>query len=79
MAIPGMWFAFGLILLMTAIIIVVIWQIFATRRAHAVIARDEAYRKLAEQVAKTQQRTAEDLADMRERLERIERVLKEVE
>jgi Tfp pilus assembly protein PilO len=79
MAVPGMWFAFGLMLLITVILVVVIWQLFATRRAHAALARDEAYRKLAEQAVETQQKTAEDLADLRERIERIENVLKEVE
>ena len=63
----------------TIVITVVIWQLFATRRAHAVIARDEAYRKLAEQLAESQQKTAEDLADIKERVANIERVLKEVE
>lgn len=79
MAVPGMWFAFGIIFLFTVILIVVIWQLFATRRAHAELARDEAYRKLAEQSVETQQQTAADLADLRERIERIEKVLKEVE
>lgn len=79
MAVPGMWFAFGLITLITLILVVVIWQLFATRRAHAVLARDEAYRKLTEAVTEAQQRTSEDLADIRQRVERIEQVLKEVE
>jgi hypothetical protein len=79
MAVPGMWFAFGLMLLITVILVVVIWQLFATRRAHAVLARDEAYKKLAEQAAETQQRTLEDLADLKQRVANIERVLKEVE
>lgn len=78
-AVWGMWFAFGLMLLITVIIVVVIWQLFATRRAHAALARDEAYRKLAEEATQDQQKTAEDMADVRERLERIEQVLKEVE
>jgi hypothetical protein len=79
MAVPGMWFAFGMMLLITSILIVVIWQLFATRRAHAVLARDEAYRKLAEQATESQGKTAEELADLRERIVRIEKVLKEVE
>jgi hypothetical protein len=79
MAVPGMWFAFGMTVLFTIIITVVIWQLFATRRAHAVLTRDEAYRKLAEQATEAQQRTAEDLADLRQRIERIEKVLREVE
>lgn len=78
-AVWGMWFAFGLMLLFTIILVVVIWQLFATRRAHAVLARDEAYRKLAEQVAESQQQTAKDLAELKERVASIEQVLKEVE
>jgi hypothetical protein len=79
MAVWGMMFAFGLMLLITVILVVVVWQLFTTRRAHAVLARDEAFRKLAEQATDAQHKTAEDLADIRQRIERIERVLKEVE
>jgi hypothetical protein len=79
MAVPGMWFAFGMTVLFTIIITVIIWQLFATRRAHAVLARDEAYRKLAEQATETQKKTAEDLTDVRQRIERIEKILKDVE
>lgn len=78
-ALWGMWFAFGLMLLITIIIVVVIWQLFSTRRAHAMLTRDEAYRKLAEEATEAQKQTARDLEDVRERLERIEQVLKEVE
>lgn len=79
MAVPGMWFAFGVLFLFTAILIVVIWQIFTSRRAHAALARDEAYRKLAEQATEVQQRTADDLTDLRQRVQRIEKILSEVE
>lgn len=79
MAIPGMWFAFGLMALITLILVVVIWQLFATRRAHAALTRDDAYKKLAEQATEAQQKSAEDLADLRERIIRIETMLKEVE
>lgn len=79
MAVPGMWFAFGLLMLITVILVVVIWQLFATRRAHAALTRDEAYKKLAEQATEAQRKSAEDLADLRERVIRIEKMLKEVE
>ena len=74
-----MLFAFGLMLLITIIIVVIIWQLFATRRAHAVLTRDEAYRKLAEESTHAQQLTAAELSDLRHRIERIEKVLQEVE
>lgn len=77
--------AWGILLVMVflaliaAIIIVVIWQVFANQRAKATLARDEAYRKLAEQVNEGQQQTREDLKELKERVANIERVLKEVE
>jgi hypothetical protein len=79
MAVPGMWFAFGLMALITLILVVVIWQLFATRRAHAALTRDDAYKKLAEAATEAQRKSAEDLADLRERVIRIEKMLKEVE
>lgn len=79
MAVWGMWFAFGIMLLLTVIVTVVIWQLFATRRAHAALARDDAYRKLAERATEAQQKTSEDLSDLRQRVERIEKLLSEVE
>ena len=75
----GMLFAFGLMFLITVIIIVIVWQLFATRRAHAALSRDEAYRKIAEQANETQRKTHEELADLRQRIERIEKLLSEVE
>jgi Tfp pilus assembly protein PilO len=77
--------ALGIVLVMVfltliaAVVIVVIWQVFASRRALAMVARDEAYRKLAEQAAETQQRMVDDLADLRQRMASIEKILKEVE
>jgi Tfp pilus assembly protein PilO len=79
MAVPGMWFAFGMTVLFTIIIVVVIWQLFATRRAHAAITRDEAYKKLVEEATKAQQQTAHDLEDLKMKVANIERMLKEVE
>ena len=79
MAVWGMWFAFGLMFLMTVIIVVIIWQLFASRRAHAALTRDDAYQKLAERATEVQQKTSEDLADLRQRMERIEKIISEVE
>jgi hypothetical protein len=65
--------------------VVVVWQWFATRRARASVAREEAYRKLAEQAIAVQQRTAEeqqkiseDLGELRTRVSAIEKLLREV-
>lgn len=69
---------------------IVIWQVFKTRQAtiesRATIAREEAYRKLAEESTSIQNRTAaelshltEGIADLRVRVTNIERLLREVE
>jgi hypothetical protein len=78
-AVLGIVLVMVLFTLIAAVIIVVIWQVFANRRALAVVARDEAYRKLAEQSAETQRRIVDDLADLRQRVASIEKILKEVE
>ena len=68
-----------------SIVIVLIWQAFGTWRARMSIAREEAYRKLAEEnlsaqtrMAVQQQRIADDLTSINERVEGIEKLLKEV-
>ncbi|MEX2430750.1 MAG: hypothetical protein WD645_02390 [Dehalococcoidia bacterium] len=79
--------AFGLTVLIGGMIVVmvVIWQVFATARAKMSVAREEAYQKLAEQATQEQARLADwmekagsDLADLRRRLAEMERMLKEV-
>lgn len=67
-------------------IVVVIWQLFATWRARMLVAREEAYRKLAEQATEAQTRTAEamekaaaELALIREATNEMQRLLREVE
>lgn len=74
------------IALVAVVIAVVVWQIAGTWRARMLAGREEAYRKLAEEAAESQQAvqrqltsTANDLADVRERIAEIERVLKQVE
>ena len=67
------------------VIAVAIWQGMATWRARMSIAREEAYRKLAENYEATNSRTADllasmknDLADLRTRTAEMERLMKEV-
>ena len=81
----GMIFALVLFALITILIVVVVWQGFATWRARASVAREEAYRKLAEKSTVAQQRTAEeqqkiseDLGDLRARVATTEKLLRDV-
>ena len=80
----GLILAWGLILSL-GLILLVVWQGFETWRARAFVAREEAYRKVAEQSAAAQQRTAEeqqkiseDLGDLRARVAAIEKLLRDV-
>ena len=80
----GMIFALVLFALITFLIVVVVWQGFATWRARASVAREEAYRKLAEQSTAAQRRTAEeqqkiseDLGDLRAQIAAIEKLLRD--
>lgn len=73
------------ILMVTVIATVAVWQGLGTWRARMQIAREQAYQKLAEEMASSQktaaaelQRMANDLADLRARTEEVERMLKEV-
>lgn len=70
----------------TVIVTVVVWQIFATARSRMSVAREEAYRKLAEQSAEAIDRVTAQLdrqagqvADIQTRTAELERLLKEVE
>jgi Na+/phosphate symporter len=78
-AIAGIAFVFGLVML-------AFWQIAATWRARMTVAREEAYRRLAEEATQAQRRTADSLAQAVEELARIgqstadmQRLLREVE
>jgi hypothetical protein len=69
----------------TVIVTVVVWQIFATARARMSVAREEAYRKLAERNTEAIDRTnaylerqAAQVADIQARTAELERLLKEV-
>ncbi|MFI0409442.1 hypothetical protein [Actinomadura sp. 3N508] len=75
-----------LFIVVGAVAIVLIWQIFATWRAKVQLAREEAYRKLAERSITTEMETREDLlriseslADLQKRMTSIERVMREIE
>lgn len=92
-----LWEGWGSVLLVVGtswliiiIIGLIIWQVFKTNRAKsenaAVIAQEQAYRKLAEEATSVQNRTAaelhqltEGMADLRVRVTTIERMLREVE
>jgi hypothetical protein len=72
-------------LLFGTILVVVIVQAAATWRARMSVAREQAYRRLAEEATAAQQETARqlatataELATIRERTTALERVLKEV-
>ncbi|TDB78011.1 hypothetical protein E1264_37085 [Actinomadura sp. KC216] len=75
-----------LFIVVGAVAIVLIWQVFATWRAKVQLAREEAYRKLAERSITTEMETREDLlriseslADLQKRMTSIERVMREIE
>jgi hypothetical protein len=82
-------FVLGIVLAVAAIIIVATWQIFAVGRtsvsAGAEMARDDEYRTLArdataaqQAIAEEQRKIARDLADLRERMESVEKMMREV-
>lgn len=75
----GLWFVFGLIVLVTVVAVVVIWQVAATRRAKAAADTADAYRRLAEQVAAVQRETSQQLAEIRQSLTALQQILKDVE
>ncbi len=82
----GMFYPIVLFILITTIIVVVIWQGASMAKARMSAAREEAYRKLAEQSIaadqksiEIQQHTVESLEDIRVRLAAIEKMLRDVE
>lgn len=73
------------LLVIASILIVIIWQVFATRRASAALLRDDEYKKLAERGTTAQEHIAQELgaaraelADLRCRVAEVERMMKEV-
>jgi Tfp pilus assembly protein PilO len=76
----------GVFVLLTAVITLLIWQRAATARARAVLAREKEYRDIAEGSLAAQEQTKRHLADivarldeMQNRLNTLERILREVE
>jgi hypothetical protein len=73
------------ILFVTVVLSVTIWQAFATGRMGISSKGEKAYRRLAEDAADAQRRTAagleravEELTDLRQRTTELERMLKDV-
>jgi hypothetical protein len=82
---PLAMFLIAMFICIAAVLSIVAWQIFATWRARMSVAREEAYRALAEESTRSQQRTADrlesvvsELTDIRQRTAELERLLKEV-
>lgn len=78
--------AIGMFVLLITVVALSIWQFAKTQRAKAVLAREEQYRKLAEAAVASQQNAdrqltelAAHMTDLRDRMSRVERILKEVE
>jgi hypothetical protein len=76
----------GVLLLVTTVIVVLVWQFGATWRAKALLAREEEYRTIADKAVLLQERTERQLteinghlAEMQSRLQSLERILKDVE
>lgn len=75
---------FGIVLV-TTVLTVVIWQLFGTWRARMSVAREAAYRQLADEATAVQRRMADgleraaaELSELRVRTAELERMLKEV-
>ncbi len=82
----GQGFVLGILTLFATIVVVFVWQIFATARARASAAREEAYTRLAERAteaiedtSRLQQQLSEGLEELRTRVAAIEKLLREVE
>lgn len=81
--IAGMWFVLGILSLILILSIVIIGQFFKHSqikiKTQAEIARDEAYRKLAEDAITVQKQMAEDLSELRQKIVSMEKLLREVD
>jgi type VI protein secretion system component VasK len=78
--------AIGIFAFITIVVTVTIWQLFATWRAKAALAREDEYRNLAERSVAGQEEANRQLAeltgqltDLRTRMTKLEHVLTEVE
>jgi hypothetical protein len=79
-------FGFGVLALGTIVLIVVIRTLASFSQARAAAARDDAFRKLAEsydsmlqRVTVAQQSTAQDMAEVRRKVEAMENLMRSVE
>lgn len=75
----GMLFAFGFLLLVTAVLITVILAFTTTAKAKASAAREANYRELAEKASLDSAEIRASLIEVKSRLASVERMLKEVE
>lgn len=78
-------FLVGLFFAIAAVLIVLVWQGAITWRARQAVAREGAYRQLADDAIRAQERTADrleraiaDLTEIRQKTAELERLLKEV-
>lgn len=78
--------AIGMFVLLIIVVTMIIWQVSASLRAKAVLAREDSYKKLAEAALSSQQQTETELAtistqltELRDRMGTLERILKDVE
>lgn len=76
----------GTAFFVTVVAVVIVWQVFASRRARALLAREDGYRRLAERSVAAQEDAGRRLAEIAARLdamgghlESLERVLSTVE
>ncbi|THV41724.1 hypothetical protein [Glycomyces buryatensis] len=75
----GMLFAFGFMLLVTAVIIACIVWAASTTKAKASAAREANYRELAEKASLDAAEIKASLAEIKGRVSTIERMMREVE
>lgn len=73
------------VLMITSIVTVALWQGLGTWRARMTISREQAYQKLAEEMAETQRATrtnleqmTQEVTELRQRTAEMERMMKEV-
>jgi hypothetical protein len=76
----------GVFVLIISVVTMSIWQLAATWRAKAVLAREHEYRAIADKAVLVQESTERQLAEMtgrlaevQTRLQSVERILKDVE
>jgi hypothetical protein len=78
--------AAGFIGVTVVVVTIVIWHLASTWRARAILAREHQYRTLAEKSVRIQEATQQhlagidgQLADVQNRMQSVERILKEIE